>query len=411
MWTSLLERIANRNDVMSQLGGSPQNWQIKPQRTASLSPTFRVSGPDGSVLVKWATDRVTLGRHVIALPPKRVAFEADGARFLNNAAPEFTIPLAADPSAGVLLAGSLLNGKSVQKRLTAREDMPGVLAQVAAAIARSSFLTSDLAIDLDEQRSRIAHFSGNAALTQLNTELIFDGPFIDHPTNNWNSPHLDDDVQDLLSDRTLVLALQHLKLDYLTRADCLLHNNLSLDQVYLYSVDQEQKVIINSSEFVGYGPIEFDYSCFLAGFYLNLFAQDGLGPGAFRYQTWMLNEVEIAANRLLAEFSDLWRTRRTGTAYSELTLARFDDGEEMALAEYTAKRAEAMAGFIGGEIIRRIVGMAGSPEMLQIEDEAVRANCERRALRFARQVLLDRANITGTQDMVAIAEDILRSGR
>ncbi|MEM6847469.1 MAG: hypothetical protein AAF580_05255 [Pseudomonadota bacterium] len=406
-----MERIANRNDVISQLGGSPQNWEIKPLGTASLSPTFCVTGPQGSVLVKWATDRVTLGRHAIALPPKRVAFEADGARLLNDASSAFTIPLAADPSSGVILAGSLLSGKSVQRSLAARENMPGVLAQVAAAIARGSFLTSDLAVDLDEQRSRIAHFSGNAALTQLNTELIFDGPFMDHPTNNWNSPHLDEDVQDLLSDRTLVFALQHLKLDYLTRADCLLHNNISLDQVYLNDADCEQGVSISSSEFVGYGPIEFDYSCFLASFYLNLFAQDGLGPGALRYQSWMLNEVEIAANRLLAEFSNLWRTRRTGTAYSEVALARFEDGEEIALAEYTTKRAEAMAGFIGGEIIRRIVGMAGSPEMLQIEDEAVRAQCERRALRFARRVLLDRACLTGTQDMIPIAEDILRSGR
>jgi 5-methylthioribose kinase len=47
--------------------------------------------------------------------------------------------------------------------------------------------------------------------------------------------------------------------------------------------------------------------------------------------------------------------------------------------------------FAGAFIIRRLVGIAHTADMDSIQDEAVRAACERRALRFGRHLLVEGA--------------------
>jgi 5-methylthioribose kinase len=50
-----------------------------------------------------------------------------------------------------------------------------------------------------------------------------------------------------------------------------------------------------------------------------------------------------------------------------------------------------VVGFAGAFIIRRLVGIAHTADMDTIKDDAARAACERRALRFGRSLLVGRA--------------------
>lgn len=397
--------------IVEALGDDPDSWRQEPRRTASLLTGFDLVGPNGRVHVKISEDHAQIGHHTIKLPTRRILYGADGARALALTNSSFVRPLAVDPRALLVIYEPLPPGPSLQARLIARERMPGVFAKVTTAIAEASFRTSDLANDFQRQQNRIAHFSGNAPLTLLNAELIFDAPYIQHPTNAWTAPDLDGDVRDMVSDNALRLSAQQLKVDYLTRSDALLHNDLHCGHVFVDRTPDENgevSVAINPSEFSRYGPMEFDSATFIAGFFLNLFAQSGLGQGAASYQGWMMREFELAGQRASESFAELWRTERTGTAFTSAALNRSSDLDEMALSQFVWLRHVSLLGFTGAEMIRRILGMARSPDMLQIDSPAARAASERRALAFARELILGRATLGGPLDMLNKAEDCLR---
>ena len=61
-------------------------------------------------------------------------------------------------------------------------------------------------------------------------------------------------------------------------------------------------------------------------------------------------------------------------------------------------------GFAGAKMIRRIVGIAHVEDLDSIQDADVRANCERKALRFGRELLVNAGSFKDMNAVVAAAE-------
>ena len=62
-----------------------------------------------------------------------------------------------------------------------------------------------------------------------------------------------------------------------------------------------------------------------------------------------------------------------------------------------------MLGFAGVEIHRRILGLAHNAEFETIENEELRASCERPALAFGRHIVLNRRRIASVEEVHAVA--------
>ena len=68
-------------------------------------------------------------------------------------------------------------------------------------------------------------------------------------------------------------------------------------------------------------------------------------------------------------------------------------GAEQALDGFIAELWDDLLGFAGVEIHRRILGLAHNADFEAIEDPDLRANCERPALRFGRQLAVARGRL------------------
>ena len=78
-------------------------------------------------------------------------------------------------------------------------------------------------------------------------------------------------------------------------------------------------------------------------------------------------------------------------------------GSEQALDGILAELWTDLLGFAGVEIHRRILGLAHNADFETIEDLDLRADCERPALRFGRQLAVARRGLHSIEEVNALA--------
>jgi 5-methylthioribose kinase len=134
-------------------------------------------------------------------------------------------------------------------------------------------------------------------------------------------------------------------------------------------------------------------------------------PGERRvFDAWLLETIEKVWTEFERKFLALWRTEARGDVYPVSLFA----GSAGAL-HLEAERQRNMdqlfrdtVGFAAAKIIRRILGLAHNIDFELIEDAKLRAVCEARSLRLAREMLTDAksfANIAAVTEMARELRD------
>ena len=271
-------------------------------------------------------------------------------------------------------------------------------------MAETLFRSSDLALPADVKARETALFAGNTALSKITEDLVFTDPYRDHPLNRWTSPALDEDVARIRADVAWKAEVQALKHAFLTRAEALVHGDLHTGSV-MVSDDGDTRVI--DSEFAFYGPMGFDPGALLANLWLNAFAQDGHGEGAAGQQAWLMDQARAAWGAFASRFAALWDAERMGDAWPRALFEEQGQGSEAARAALIARVQVDALGFAGAKMARRILGLAGVADLEEIEPPERRAACERRALRLARALIVERARIGTVEAACERAQAIL----
>jgi 5-methylthioribose kinase len=113
------------------------------------------------------------------------------------------------------------------------------------------------------------------------------------------------------------------------------------------------------------------------------------------------------------EFSHLWRTERTGMLYQKSLFEDQGDrlGAEQALDHMLHQVWTDMLGFAGVEVHRRILGLAHNADFETIADEDLRATCEAKALKFGRQIAVNRRKIHSIDEVNTLAALIEQENR
>ena len=154
--------------------------------------------------------------------------------------------------------------------------------------------------------------------------------------------------------------------------------------------ESDTKVI--DPEFAVMGPMGFDVGKLLGNLLMSFFSQRGheREPGERdAYRGWILSTAADVWERFDRRFVELWTAHPTGDGYP----APLFDGAEgraslrEAQAAYMRQLFEDSLGFAGAAMVRRTLGLAHNIDMEWIEDPDLRATCERRNLRLARELL------------------------
>jgi len=378
----------------SILGGEMAGWTVREVGDGNLNLVFIVKGPAGGVCVKQALPYVRLVGESWPLPLDRAYFEREALRAEAAVVPRLVPKVYHFDNDRAAIVMELLEPHIIlRKGLIAAIRYPRIATDIATFAAHTLFSTSDLAMPAADKKHHMAAFCFNTELCRITEDLVFTDPYRVAELNRWTCPQLDDIAAEFRADAPLKVAVQELKWMFLSRAEALLHGDLHTGSVMVTADDTR----VIDPEFAFYGPIGFDVGAVIANLLLAYYSQDGHAEregGRADYQEWILDQMEIFWSTFERLFLELWRADPRGDAFGG---GLFADAAGAEALEAFRKRTMARifqdaVGFAGAKMARRILGLAHVEDLESIKDPDRRARCERRALRLARTLMVNRSS-------------------
>ena len=404
---SVASRLAGYPAAAAVLGGGPQEWSVREVGDGNLNFVYIVDGPKGSLCAKQALPYVRMVGESWPLPLARSFFEHGALTRQAKRSGHVPEILAFDPPQALIVMENLAPHVVWRKALIAGERHETAAPILARFMAETLFRSSDLSLTADVKKADIALFAANTSLCKITEDLVFTDPYREQELNRWTAPELDDTVAAIRADGEWKIAVQELKAMFLTRAEALVHGDLHTGSVMVAkTADGTEDIRVIDPEFAFYGPMGFDVGALTANLFLSFFAQDGFaqdglvqdGHGEDRaaMKAWLLDQVARVWSEFDARFRELWQTERTGDAYPpSLYEDQGDEASSRAACDAYLKRLQVDAiGFAGAKMARRILGLAHVEDLETIEPPARRAAQEKKALRLARALIVERAQLS-----------------
>lgn len=376
--------------LRAEIGGTPDAWQVDEIGDGNVNMIFRLAGPRGQLLIKQAVPYLRCVGESWPLSLRRNFFERKALEAHATFAPQY-LPrvLAFDEASASMVMEFLADHIILRKGVMRGIRYPKFAEHITDYMAKTLFFTSDLFLSAGQKKAQMQLFCENVDLCKITEDLIFTDPYRVAEKNRWTTPGLDRVAQVFAEDADLKVAITALKAKFLTSAEALIHGDLHTGSIM---VNQHETKVIDP-EFAFYGPMGFDVGLLLANFFLAYYSQAGLACNPVEYEEWLLEQVEEIWSGFERKFSALWDEHLDGdylparlltpeTRVSVISRVR---------AEYVARLFDDSLGFAATEMIRRILGLAHVADLDGISDEKARALSEMRALRAARELLVNHA--------------------
>jgi len=403
---ALRDYLGELPNVAARLGGAAASWSITEVGDGNLNLVFIVKGAGGGVAVKQALPYVRLVGESWPLPLSRAHYEHLALTRQAHLAPGLVPAVIHHDPALALTAMELLEPHIIMRKgLVAGATYPRFVEHVTTFMARTLFLSSDLAVSAAEKKESMAAFAGNHALCKITEDLIFTDPYRIAEQNRWTQPYLDATAANFREDLDLHVAISRLKLKFMSSPEALIHGDLHTGSIMVTASDTR----VIDPEFAFYGPMGFDVGAVIANLLMAYFASDGheRAPGGrHAFEAWVLQTVENVWTAFARKFLDLWRSEARGDAYPA-TLFEGAAGAARLESErqaYMDRLFQDTIGFAAAKTIRRILGLAHNIDFELIEAPRRRAACEARSLHLARTMMLDTPSFTSISAVTRAAQ-------
>jgi 5-methylthioribose kinase len=396
--------------IRERLGGEPAGWRVREVGDGNLNLVFIVEGPAGGIVVKQALPYVRLVGESWPLPLERSWFEYSALTEEARHAPGLTPEVFHFDRAQAMIVMEYLSPHIIMRKgLIRAVEYPRFADDIAAFLAATLFNTSVLKGSAVEHKARIELFAANTALCKITEDLVFTDPYREAPLNRWTRPYLDAEKRAFERDSALKVAAQALKYKFMTSAEALIHGDLHTGSIML--TPDDTRVI--DPEFAFMGPMGFDIGAVIGNLLLAFFAQGGheAAPGARdAYRDWVLKQAEAVWSGFSRRFLEFWRAGDSGDAYPASLFASDDDraAMEKERARFMRVLFQDTLAFAGAKMIRRILGLAHVEDLEAIADPELRASCEVKALRLARELLVRPNRFSSMADVVGAARALAR---
>ncbi|MCP1969535.1 S-methyl-5-thioribose kinase [Bradyrhizobium elkanii] len=404
----LRDYLASLPAIVAQLGGAPADWSISEVGDGNLNLVFIVKGGSGGLAVKQALPYVRLVGESWPLPLSRAHYEHMALVHQARLAPMLVPAVLHHDAPLALTAMELLEPHIIMRKgLIEATRYPRFVEDISTFLAQTLFFTSDLALSAAEKKQGIADFAGNHALCKITEDLIFTDPYRIAEQNRWTAPYLDATAAAFREDPDLHVAISRLKLKFMASPQALLHGDLHTGSIMVTA--SETKVI--DPEFAFYGPMGFDIGAVIGNLLMAYLASAGheRAPGErASFEAWLLATIEGVWSQFSRKFLALWRSEAKGDGYP-VSLFVGEAGAARLEAErqaYMARLFEDTVGFAAAKTIRRILGLAHNIDFEWIADEKQRAICEARALKLARNMMLEAPSYTAIGAVTYAAREL-----
>ncbi|KAG5526384.1 hypothetical protein RHGRI_032612 [Rhododendron griersonianum] len=405
---SLAEYIKATPSLSSKLGNQIDELQIKEVGDGNLNFVYIVTSPSGSFVIKQALPYIRCIGESWPMTKERAYFESVALKEHGRLCPDHVPEVYHFDRAMSLIGMRYLEPPHIilRKGLIAGIEYPLLAEHISEYMARTLFFTSLIYRTTTEHKQAVAEFCGNVELCRLTEQVVFSDPYKVSQYNHWTSPYLDRDAEAVREDNILKLEVAELKSMFCERSQALIHGDLHTGSVMVTS-DSTQVI---DPEFAFYGPMGFDIGAFVGNLILAFFAQDGQAdPKNDRkaYKDWLLRTIEETWNLFLKKFTALWDKHKDGSGEAYLpAIYNNPQLQQLVKQKFMSDLFHDTLGFGAAKMIRRIVGVAHVEDFESIADAGVRADCERRALDFAKMLLKERRKFQGITEVVSAIQKV-----
>ncbi|NRF92287.1 S-methyl-5-thioribose kinase [Paenibacillus frigoriresistens] len=278
----------------------------------------------------------------------------------------------------------------MRRGLIEHNQYPLFAEHIGRFLANTLFFTSDLGKNQQEKKIQQGRFI-NPELCKITEDLIFDDPYRDADTNNFEA-HIRDAAEQLWADSELHFEVAILRNKFLTSAQALLHGDLHTGSIFIKP--DSTKVI--DPEFAYYGPMGFDIGAVLANLLLNFAAQEGWSTDSesrTSYRAYLLQTVKDVWTHFETNFRALWDEHGVDRVFQTPGYQNF----------FMANLLQDTVGFAGAKMVRRIVGLAHVVDIDKIEDAVARERAQRLALAIGTSFIRTNRQVKSIDELIAIA--------
>jgi 5-methylthioribose kinase len=389
--------------VATNLGGKSADWKVREVGDGNLNLVFVVEGPTSGVVLKQALPYVRLVGESWPLSVRRAFFEHQALSAQRAVVPAHVPKVFHfDETLALTVMAYLKPHIILRKGLIRGTVYPRLADHMATFMAETLFSTSDLGQPAAEKKKHMAQFCGNTELCRITEDLVFTDPWRMAEANRWTSPQLDLTAAAVRSDGPWKRAAQEYKLKFLGEAQALIHGDLHSGSIMV----TESETYAIDPEFAFYGPMGFDVGALLGNFYLAFFAQSGHEARAGArddYRDWILSTAEQVFTLFDRRFRALWNGKHASETFAP---GLFEGGAGPAALKdaqdaYMRRLFADSLGFAGCKMTRRILGLAHVEDLESITNPDLRAECEKRALKLARALMVEGQGFT---DIKAVSD-------
>nr|WP_300310674.1 S-methyl-5-thioribose kinase [Halomonas sp.] len=396
----VMAKVAN---VAAILGGHADHWQTDEISDGNMNAVYRLSGPNGSVIIKQALPYIRVIGEDWPFPVSRIDYEAQALGWYNRLTPHQSPQmLHHDHQLGVMVMEDLRHHCVARLAFIRGQQFPDLGVQLGDFLAHSLFFTSDYHLSTPQKKSLAATFCGNAVLCETTEDVIFTSPYHHHPMNRV-SPGTESMARQLRADIPLKLAVTQMKQVFRTRSEALIHGDLHTGSIMLKGSDNR----VIDAEWAFHGPMGFDSGVLMGNLLMAAISQPGHRQ-SLREQEDMSHWLLSCIHQLWQRFTQRFRALAHTHAGDFISAMHLDvESLDMLLDRHLHTILADSLGFAGAEIIRRIIGIAHVEDFEHIANPSLRADLEQQALQIARQWLLKRHEYHTLGDALLCAERLL----
>ena len=336
-------------------------WNCQEIGTGNINFIYLADGGGRKIIVKKDLGFARINPEAFPLPVERLLYEYRAYTLYEKIVPQHVPKIYFfDLDRGMLAMEYLSPHILLRTGLIEGMQYPLIGSHLGTFLARSSYFSSRYYLSKEQWEHHIGLFAGNTAMRAIILDLDYTAPFYGSPLNHWTSPELDEIVADIQGDTAIRAAVDLLKEKFLHSPEALSHGDLHTGSILVTPTHTH----VIDPEFASYAPIAFDVGMLLGGFAMACFASD-----AYAIDREWLAQTTV---QIWDVFEREFRTLAQGHEAVDLHEIWLDTLRLM-----------------GIEIIRRTIGVAHTADFEGISDRSVKAAIEKKALCFAKKLLLN----------------------
>jgi 5-methylthioribose kinase len=356
-----------------------------------------------SVFVKQAPPYIKVLGEQWPLTRQRMTAEINALSYQASVCPEMVPEVYyQSETLSVLVMQNLSTHALLRTELIQGRYLPRLAEDLSTFLAETLFYSSDFALPSADKKAMVSK-SSNQEMCQITEDFVFTYPFEHHDMNDYN-PALSQSIIDSIQKNANVRAhVAQMKFIFMNRPEALLHGDLHTSSVM---VNVQQTFVIDP-EFSFAGPMGFDIGALIANLYLNYFSHAHKSSAeSVNYSQWLLQTIDDLWYKFEAKFLSLWSEHEQSAQSTFMGKDLTGNSHQIFRQTFLQQVFSDSLGFAACKMIRRILGVAKAADLMQFEDQQLRAKLETQALKMATTMLVNRQSYGNIGDVNKLAEDV-----